>query len=84
MVFNCYIAQNNWITSSGASILRNEVLAHSEIKTFVDFGNYKVFQSAGIQTMIYVLRKTTPSEKYITRYSKLNVDNLDKIALDQF
>ena len=80
----CYIAQNNWITSSGASILRNEVLAHSEIKTFVDFGNYKVFQSAGIQTMIYVLRKTTPSEKYITRYSKLNVDNLDKIALDQF
>ena len=80
----CYIAQNNWITSSGASILRNEVLAHSEIKTFVDFGNYKVFQSAGIQTMIYVLRKTIPNEKYTTRYSKLNVDNLDKIALDQF
>ncbi|OCB78851.1 Eco57I restriction-modification methylase domain-containing protein [Flavobacterium crassostreae] len=80
----CYIAQNNWITSSGASILRNEVLAHSEIKTFVDFGNYKVFQSAGIQTMIYVLRKTIPNEKYTTRYSKLNVDNLDKIALDLF
>jgi hypothetical protein len=57
------MAQNNWITSSGASILRNEVLTRSEIKTFVDFVDFlKLFQSAGIQTMIYAIQKHIENE----------------------
>lgn len=80
----CFIAQNNWITSAGASKFRKKVLNETEIVSFVDFGNYKVFQSAGIQTMIYVLRKTTPRQSYTVNYSRLLVDNMDKEFLSLF
>lgn len=80
----CFIAQNNWITSSGASKFRDKVLKETEIVSFVDFGNYKVFQSAGIQTMIYVLKKCKPRESYQTDYSRLLVDNIDKAFLNYF
>lgn len=81
----CFIAQNNWITSAGAAILRNKVVQETEMLSFTDFGNYKVFQSAGIQTMIYVVKKTTqPPARYITNYSRLLVDNIDKTFLDYF
>lgn len=77
----CFIAQNNWITSAGASIFRNKVLSESEIKLFTDFGNYKVFETAGIQTMIYILKKTDPKEEYSTKYSVLNNDRISKAEL---
>lgn len=80
----CFIAQNNWITSAGASKFRKKVLNETEIVSFVDFGNYKVFQSAGIQTMIYVLRKTTPRQCYTVKHSRLLVDNMDKEFLHSF
>ena len=80
----CFIAQNNWITSSGASKFRDKVLKESEIISFVDFGNYKVFQSAGIQTMIFVLRKGNPKPSYQTTYSRLLIDNFDKEFLGLF
>ncbi|MEP2936364.1 MAG: N-6 DNA methylase [Gilvibacter sp.] len=81
----CFIAQSNWVTSAGASILRNEILTRSEIKTFVDFGDYKVFQSAGIQTMIYLLQKTenVPNE-YDVFYGALNNFKIDKNQLAEF
>lgn len=80
----CFIAQNNWITSSGAAKLRNKIVQETEMLSFIDFGNYKVFQSAGIQTMIYLVKKTTPREKYTTNYARLLVDNIDKTFLDYF
>lgn len=81
----CFIAQNNWVTSAGAAILRNKVVQETEMLSFTDFGNYKVFQSAGIQTMIYVVKKTyQPPASYITNYSRLLVDNIDKTFLDYF
>lgn len=81
----CFIAQNNWITSAGAAILRNKAVQETKMLAFTDFGNYKVFQSAGIQTMIYVVKKTTqPPTSYITNYSRLLVDNIDKTFLDYF
>ncbi|HRY31636.1 MAG TPA: N-6 DNA methylase [Bacteroidales bacterium] len=81
----CFIAQNNWITSAGAAILRNKVVQETEMLSFTDFGNYRVFQSAGIQTMIYVVKKTKqPAASYITHYSRLLVDNIDKTFLDYF
>ena len=81
----CFIAQNNWITSSGAAKLRNKIIKETEILSFIDFGNYKVFQSAGIQTMIYVVKKTvTPPTHYTTKYARLLVDNIDKTFLEYF
>lgn len=81
----CFIAQNNWITSSGAAKLRNKIVQETEMLSFIDFGNYKVFQSAGIQTMIYVVKKTpTPPTHYTTKYARLLVDNIDKTFLDYF
>jgi len=52
-----FIAQNNWVTSSGASILRNKILEETELEVFIDFVDYKVFESASIQTMIFLLQK---------------------------
>jgi len=81
----CFIAQNNWITSSGAAKLRNKIVQETEMLSFIDFGNYKVFQSAGIQTMIYVVKKTArPPAHYTTKYARLLVDNIDKTFLDYF
>ena len=80
----CFIAQNNWITSYGASILRNKVVNDCEIKLFTDFGNYKVFESAGIQTMIYVIQSREPRENYDIKYSVLKNDSISKDELLQF
>lgn len=80
----CFIAQNNWITSSGASIFRNKVLSETEIKLFTDFGNYKVFESAGIQTMIYLLQKLKPNSDYKLKFSVLNKERVNKIELLEF
>jgi hypothetical protein len=80
----CFIAQNNWITSAGASIFRDKVLSECEIKLFTDFGNYKVFETAGIQTMIYILQKCNPRSEYECKYSVLQNDNINKGQLLEF
>lgn len=80
----CFIAQNNWITSAGASIVRNKIIKESEILLFTDFGNYKVFKSAGIQTMIYLLRKREPRNMYNVKYSLLKIDNITENELAEF
>jgi adenine-specific DNA-methyltransferase len=80
----CFIAQNNWITSAGASKLRDKVLRETEIKIFTDFWNYKVFNSAGIQTMIYLLQKTEPKDFYNVSYSVLNQEKLNLTQVQDF
>lgn len=80
----CFIAQNNWITSAGASKLREKVLKETEIKLFTDFWNYKVFASAGIQTMIYLLKKSYPESYYNLKYSVLKEDKLTTRQLNNF
>ena len=55
--YHSFIATNNWITSQGASILRNKILDETVIIKFIDFADFKVFQNASIQTMIYVVKK---------------------------
>lgn len=81
-----FIAPNNWVTNAGASIMRNKVLADGELKSFVDFGDYKVFQAAGIQTMIYIFEKEKPSKKYEIDYLRVNDKNIseEKLTLDIF
>jgi hypothetical protein len=80
----CFIAQNNWITSAGASKLRDKVLRETEIKLFTDFGNYKVFETAGIQTMVYLLLKRQPQNGYPVTYSWLKNDKINKSELAKF
>lgn len=58
-----FIAQNNWITSSGASKLREKLLDETQMIEFIDFGDYRVFKAAGIQTMIYLLKKSRKAFK---------------------
>src|SRR5690606_9029284 len=66
-----YIAPNNWITNSGASKFRNIVLQKGKITEFIDFGDFKVFDSAGIQTMIYIMQRSNNNLNYQFAYSKV-------------
>jgi adenine-specific DNA-methyltransferase len=79
-----FIAQNNWITSHWAKLMRNKILEDWKILEFVDFGDFKVFESAGIQTMIYVLRKTKNNLNYEVKYSRVDDKIFDKSNLDNF
>ena len=81
-----FIAPNNWVTNAGASIMRNKILTNGELKTFIDFGDYKVFQEAGIQTMIYIFKKQKPQDKYITQYLRVTDKNIseEKLVADIF
>ena len=79
-----FIATNNWITASGASLLRHKVLSETQLHEFLDFGDYKVFDAAGIQTMIYMLEKTgTPHEGPVRyrRVTRPNSSRADLVAL---
>ena len=80
-----FIAQNNWVTSSGASILRNKILEETELEVFIDFVDYKVFESASIQTMIFLLQKVEePHEEYYTKVSILKDKNITESQLKDF
>lgn len=71
-----FIAPNSWLGNAGASIFRDKILKDGELKTFVDFGDYKVFEQAGIQTMIYVFKKQEPRERYLVEYLKIYDKNI--------
>ena len=79
----CFIATNNWITNDGASLLRNKILSESNIIKFIDFNDYKVFKTAGIQTMISVLNKVK-TKSHILEYKKLDSKKVPKNTLIQF
>ncbi len=81
-----FIAPNNWVTNAGASIMRNKILSDGELKSFVDFGDYKVFQAAGIQTMIFIYEKRKPNKKYEIDYLRINNKDAseEKLILDIF
>jgi adenine-specific DNA-methyltransferase len=73
-----YIAPSNWITNAGGAILRNKILTESKILKYLDFGEYKVFENADIQTMIFVLRKEKIKKDYRLKYCRVN-----SVAIDQ-
>ncbi|MBU4209918.1 N-6 DNA methylase, partial [Patescibacteria group bacterium] len=76
-----FIAPNNWITNAGASVMRDKILKDGEIVSFIDFGDYKVFGDAGIQTMILIFRKKTPRKKYSIGYTKINDLQIQEVEL---
>ena len=71
-----FIAQNNWVTSYGASRMRRKVIADAKITNLIDFGSYMIFES-GIQTMILTFRKDSVSDYYKFDYRRLRGHNLE-------
>ncbi len=71
-----FIAPNNWLTNAGASIFREKILVEGQITKFVDFGDFKVFKDAGIQTMIFVFKKGKTKRSYQTTYAKITDKNI--------
>lgn len=79
-----YIATNNWTTNAGASILRKKILSETTISLFLDFNNFKVFQNAGIQTMVYVLEKNKPKNKYDVEYIRVLNKEIQDTAIRSY
>ena len=79
-----FIAPNNWITNAGASILRNKVLTDSKILKYIDFGDFRVFLEAGIQTMVFILNKEKIDEDYEIDYYKILNKNIDILEIENF
>lgn len=73
-----FIAPNNWVSNAGASIFRDKILKEGELKVFIDFGDYKIFADAGIQTMVYVFEKQKPEKKYTVEYLRINDKNIEE------
>ena len=71
----CFIAQNNWVTSYGAKKMRNKVLSDSNILQLLDFGDYKIFENTGIQTMIMLFQKIQNSSSYKLDFRRLHFSN---------
>lgn len=78
-----FIAPNNWISNAGASLFRDKILTEGEIKTFVDFGDYKVFEDAGIQTMILLFKKQKPRDRYLCNYLKIENSEISEKEVNQ-
>jgi adenine-specific DNA-methyltransferase len=76
-----FIAPNNWLTNAGASIFRDKILSEGQIIKFVDFGDFKVFKDAGIQTMIFIFKKGKPKRSYQTTYAKVTDKNIGEEAI---
>jgi len=68
---HAFIATNNWITNHGARLLREKIMRETRILRYVDFGDFKVFREASIQTMVYILQKEPQLDAYRTEYLKI-------------
>lgn len=66
-----FIAPSSWLTNAGASILRDKILTDGELIKFIDFGDFKVFKDANIQTMIFIFQKKKPRKNYKIQYARI-------------
>jgi adenine-specific DNA-methyltransferase len=77
-----FIATNNWPSNAGASKLRHKLLKETVLLRYVDFGTYKVFKSAGVNTGIYLLKKATPEgNKQTPTYSRIDQTGVSEEAV---
>jgi hypothetical protein len=72
-----FIAQNNWVTSYGASIMRNKVIKDTQIIQILDFGSYMIFESSDIQTMVMIFRADSKVDNYKFDYRRLAGNDLN-------
>lgn len=68
----CFIATNNWTTSSGASKMRNKIIKDAKIVLLLDFGNLMIFESASIQTMVMLFKKNNIDDSYKVDFRRLS------------
>lgn len=66
-----FIATNNWVTNAGASKFRNKIAVDAAIKRVIDFTNFKIFESADIQTMIMFFQNNKSNSEYTFDYRKV-------------
>ena len=66
-----FIATNNWTTNFGAKRLRGKLTKDARIEHLIDFGDFKVFKDAGIQTMILIAKRSTKPSSYVFDYRVL-------------
>ena len=78
-----YIVPNNWVSNSGASILRNKILSGSKIDALIDFEDFMVFQNASIQTMIILLTKDDKTDNYNFLSQTFKGKKLKEKVIDQ-
>ncbi len=71
-----FIATNNWVTNSGASILRNKITETAKIISLIDFSDYKIFESADIQTMIMTFQNLSSEKEYKFELGKIQVKDV--------
>ncbi len=77
-----FIALNNWITNSGASILRNKLFSETRLLSFFDFNDYQVFKKkASNQTMVFVVEKESIPKHYQMDYFKVTDRKITKDEL---
>ncbi len=74
----CFIATNNWVTNSGASVMRDKVVRDTKILQVNDFSNFMIFESASIQTMVMLFEKNSNENDYIVDYRRLMGDTTIK------
>jgi adenine-specific DNA-methyltransferase len=70
-----FIATNNWTTNFGAKRLRGKITTDARIEQLIDFGDFKVFRDAGIQTMILIAKRSKKSPSYVFDYRVLGGKN---------
>lgn len=75
----CFIATNNWITSSGARKLRNKIVSDARIVQLCDFRDYMIFETADIQTMIMQFKKDCVSDDYTFDLRNLLGNNFNDV-----
>lgn len=78
-----YIATSNWNTSTGSSHFRNKLLNETKLISIIDFLDYKVFSKAGIQTMIYITKKTSVTKEYNINYLKFLKKEIPKSIVSE-
>lgn len=66
-----FIATNNWVTNAGASKLRKFIADNTTIISLTDFGDTKIFESAGIQTMILISQRRKDGPTFEFDYAKV-------------
>jgi len=76
-----FIAPSSWLTNAGASIFREKILSSGEIIKFIDFGDFKVFKDASIQTMIFIFQKRKPRKSYKVHYAKVESKDIEVNAV---
>jgi len=79
-----YKFTNNWVSNAGASKFRNKVIEESKILEYIDFGNYKIFETADIQTMVFLLQKDRDGQTFTVKYSKLLDDKASNALIVVF